>query len=106
MQLPKSDINTIISEITALLPDSHIFLFGSYAKGYQTDSSDLDICVISSSFPGRQISVIHKIRSAIADKITLPIDILLFQKDEFDKNSKLKPTIEYSIAKEGILLNA
>jgi hypothetical protein len=42
----------------------------------------------------------------VADKIILPLDILLFKSEEFQKNSLLRPTIEYTIAKEGVLLNA
>jgi hypothetical protein len=51
------------------------------------------------------MDVIHSIRDAIADKTNLPIDILLFSESEFSRNSKIKPTIEYAIAKEGVLLS-
>lgn len=32
------------------LPIMQVFLFGSYAKGHEKQGSDIDVCVISSSF--------------------------------------------------------
>jgi len=98
------ELNIIVREIGFLLPDARIFLFGSYATGKQTAGSDFDLCVVAPGFPARRMDVIHSIRDAIADKTTLPIDILLFSDDEFSINSKMKPAIEYAIARDGVLL--
>jgi predicted nucleotidyltransferase len=102
----QAQLNIIVREITAILPDSQVFLFGSYASGKQKKDSDLDICIVAQNYTARRIEVMHTIRDAVADKITLPLDILLFKSEEFQKNSLLRPTIEYTIAKEGVLLNA
>jgi predicted nucleotidyltransferase len=102
----QSQLNIIVKEISSMVPEAKIYLFGSYASGRQRKDSDLDICVVAKEYSARRIEVMHAIRNAVADKITLPLDILLFKQDEFRKNSLLRPTIEYSIAKEGMLLNA
>jgi predicted nucleotidyltransferase len=101
----QKDLNIIVHEINSLLPNARVFLFGSYAAGMQKADSDLDICVVSPEFPARRMDVLHSIRDAIADKTTLPLDILLFSSGEFERNSKMKPTIEYAIAQKGIQLN-
>jgi predicted nucleotidyltransferase len=102
----KADLDTIVGEINSLIPDSQIFLFGSYATGRQRLDSDLDLCVIAKDYTQRPIEMMHIIRDAIADKTKLPIDLLVFKTDEFEKNALLRPTIEYAIANEGVLLNA
>jgi predicted nucleotidyltransferase len=102
----QAQLNIIVREVTAMLPDSQIFLFGSYASGKQKKDSDLDICIVAKNYTARRVEVMHTSRDAVADKITLPLDILLFKSEEFQKNSLLRPTIEYTIVREGLLLNA
>ena len=102
----KNDLDKIVNEIITLLPGAKVILFGSYATGNPDKDSDLDICVVTDNFEGRRMDMMHAIRWTLSDKTSLPLDILLFRSDEFLENAKLKPTIEYAIAKEGIMLNA
>jgi predicted nucleotidyltransferase len=101
----KDELDTIAGEIGSLIPGSQIFLFGSYATGHQRPDSDIDLCIIAKEYTQRPIEILHTIRDAIADKTKLPIDLLIFKTDEFEKNALLRPTIEYAIANEGVLLN-
>jgi predicted nucleotidyltransferase len=102
----QTDLSNITAKIGGILPGARVFLFGSYATGKQKTDSDLDLCVIAPRFPMRRMEMIHAIRDAIVDQTSLPIDILLFSEDEFAKNSSMKPTIEYRVAREGVLLHA
>ena len=102
----KNDLEKIVNEIVTLLPGAKVILFGSYATGNLDKDSDLDLCVVADKFEVRRMDMMHTIRGAISRRTNLPLDILLFRSDEFLENSKLKPTIEYAIAKEGIVLNA
>ena len=102
----KNDLEKIVNEIAALLPGAQVILFGSYATGNPDKDSDLDLCIVAEKFEGRRMDMMHTIRGTISGKTHLPLDILLFRSDEFQENAQLKPTIEYVIAKEGILLNA
>ena len=102
----KNDLDKIVNEIVNLLPGAKVILFGSYATGNPDKNSDLDLCVVTDKFEGRRMDMMHAIRWTISGKTNLPLDILLFRSDEFLENAKLKPTIEYTIAKEGIMLNA
>ena len=47
-------MNRIVAEITSKLDIDAILLFGSYAKGEENDSSDIDIAVISSEFDAKK----------------------------------------------------
>jgi len=103
--LTQIELNRITREINTLLPGAQVFLFGSYATGKQTVGSDLDLCIVAAEFPLRRLDMMDCIRDAIVDKTKRPIDILLFSRSEFERNSRRKPTIEYVIAQEGVLLN-
>ena len=53
-----TDVLTIAKNYIAYLgqvgiPVSSAYLYGSYAKGQQRDASDIDICVVSPSFAGK-----------------------------------------------------
>jgi predicted nucleotidyltransferase len=102
----QTELKNIVSQITTLIPDAKVILFGSYAKGTQHDESDLDLCVIANTFTGRRINMMHAIRYAIYKKTSLPLDILVYTKDEFEKNSQVRSRLEYNIATEGMVLNA
>ena len=101
----KAELDGIAAAIAALLPGARVILFGSYARGEQRKWSDLDLCVIADSYPMRLIDMMNVIFRAVSDKTKLPIDLLLFHRENFERRSKLKPTIEYAIAKEGVVLN-
>ena len=47
------------------------YLFGSYAKGYATDISDIDLCVSSSLTGLRIIGLTEAIRNVLHKKIDL-----------------------------------
>lgn len=102
----RAELDAIVQGILPILPDARIMLFGSYATGNESEGSDLDICVIAKAFPMRRMDTIHALRDAVAHKTTLPLDILLYQTDEFEKNALLAPTFEYAISKEGVTLHA
>ena len=105
MSTIQNDLNAIVNEISLILPQAKVFLFGSYATGTQRDNSDIDLCVVVPELHDRPMEMMYTIRTAITDKTKLPIDILLFTNDEFERKSKMKPTIQYSIAQRGVLLN-
>ena len=101
----KDELNAIAREITTLLPGAEVILFGSYARGEQRKWSDLDLCVVADEYPMRLLDMSRTLSRAIFDKTELPFDLLLFHRQRFTERSAWKPTIEYTIAKEGVSLN-
>ena len=102
----KAELAAITREILNLLPGAQVILFGSYARGEQRKWSDLDICVVAEEYPVRLLDMMDIISGVISDKTRLPIDLLLFHRERFAHRATKKPTIEYVIAKEGVMLNA
>ena len=106
MDIPiQNDLDVIVNRINLLLPDAKVYLFGSYATGRQRDDSDIDLCVVAPKYHERRMQVLCSIRGAIRGATKLPVDILAFTDEEFERRSKLRPTIQYTIANEGVLLN-
>ena len=101
----QKDLDSIVREINNLLPEAKVYLFGSYASGTQQEDSDLDLCVVVPRLHDRRMEIVYNIRCAIDDLTKLPMDILLYTTDEFERNSRLRPTLQYTISQKGVLLN-
>ena len=103
-ELVKGQLETAKEIILSLLPVERIYLFGSYAWGAPHEESDLDLfIVVSDELPGRDIDAASKVRMAFENRVTMPADILVRWKRDFDQR-KMLPTLEYQIARSGILL--
>lgn len=82
------DIETLKSQIIEKLKPlnpTKIILFGSYAHGNPTESSDLDICIIRKSIDSKTETK-AQIRSALSD-IKIPKDILVETEEYFLSHS-------------------
>ena len=99
-------LREVATSIKSVFPESTVILFGSYARGEQSDDSDLDLCVLVPTLTDRRIEMIADAGSSIREGFPLPFDLLLFTYDEFEEYSKSKSRIQYVIKKEGVVLSA
>ena len=69
-------IDKIISIIVSLASPDQIILFGSYARGDNTEKSDIDLLIIKKSLKkGREIcGLIYK--AFLENEIGIPVDLL------------------------------
>lgn len=86
-------IKTIIENYFSVLKENNIsiktaYLFGSYAKGYNHEWSDIDIALISDLFEGVRIKDKDKIRR-ITLSVSSNLEILPFNPDEFSSDNPL-----------------
>lgn len=95
--------NAVIAILSSVNPRK-IYLFGSYADNTYTDESDLDLCIVTSLQGLRKIDVLRKIRKAMVQDVDMPIDLLVYDDDDFNERSILTTTMEHKIAQEGVLL--
>jgi len=79
-----------------------IFLFGSHASGKAARESDIDLCVITDLKNKRKIDLIREIRRELIDLISSPLDILVYNEDEFIERTRLRNTLEHKIMNDGI----
>lgn len=98
----KVQIDNIVREIKDSTNTDRIYLFGSYAYGNPNEDSDLDICVLTSDKNVRKIDMMRKIRKAISNVATMPVDLIVYYNEEFQERAKLDCTMEHKIALEGI----
>lgn len=103
--ITKKQINILADTIAKKFSTRKIFLFGSYAYGKPQFESDLDICIITDLGNKRKIELIRDIRREINLYFQIPIDILLYDNNEFNERSIHPATLEYKILKQGILIN-
>ena len=95
--------NAVIAIRNSVNPQK-IYLFGSHADNTYTDESDLDLCIVTSLQGLRKIDVLRKIRKAMVHDVDMPIDLLVYDDDDFNERSMLTTTMEHKIAQEGVLL--
>ena len=97
-------IDKIVPLIVSLVSPDQIMLFGSYARGDNTDKSDIDLLIIKKGLKKeREINNILY-RAFYENKINIPIDLISI---DYDKYNKLKNEIGFvykTIAKEGKLI--
>ncbi|HHU69574.1 MAG TPA: nucleotidyltransferase domain-containing protein [Thermoanaerobacterales bacterium] len=98
----KQEITNLTNKIIEVTPAKKIYLFGSFAYGEPDQDSDIDLCIITKDSSIRKRDLIKSIRKSISKVATMPVDILLFDEEEFSKRAKLCSTIEYKIANEGV----
>lgn len=98
----KLEIDNIVREINGSTNADKIYLFGSYAYGIPNEDSDIDLCIVTNDNEIRKIDIIRKIRRAISSVATMPVDIIVYYKDEFLERAKLDCTMEHKIAFEGV----
>ena len=80
-----------------------IFLFGSYANGNPGKNSDYDFYVVLKDETENPLLVMQKIYEYMCDTNYIPVDVLANYKSNFERRS-VQPTIERTIAREGVLL--
>ena len=103
MQLQiKNEISKLTDQINSVASISSIYLFGSFAYGTPDDDSDLDLCIVTREEDMRKRELIKIIRKSITQVATMPVDILVYYKDEFYDKAALESTIEYKIVSEGV----
>ena len=98
------EITAITEAIKSAIPVERIYLFGSYANGTSSESSDYDFFIL---IPDNGIKPLDAMREARYSLIPLnrktSIDILADYKSRFETRSELN-TLERKIAREGVVL--
>ena len=100
----QAELNKLKELIIRTVPVEQIYLFGSHAYGTPHKDSDLDLFVIlKDEVQLRDIEAAIKIRLAIAEHQSMPLDLLVIKKNRYLER-KAAPTLERKVAREGILI--
>lgn len=87
------EIKRIVSPIAARYGVERMYLFGSYARGEQTESSDVDLRIDRGSVRGLQMA---GLLLDLEDALSLPVDLLT--------TPAVKPAFLDRIRKDEVLL--
>ena len=98
-------LKEVAESIKTVHPDSTVILFGSFARGEQNEDSDLDICVLVPEITYRRLEMEVDAACSIRRGFPLPIDLLMYTYEEFEKYSKSRSRLQYTIKKEGVILD-
>jgi len=97
-------IDKIVSIIVSLIDPDQIVLFGSYARGENKETSDIDLLVLKRNLQNTKTLTDNLYMSFFDNKIKIPVDLLVL---DYDKYNNLKNEICYiykTISKEGKLI--
>ncbi len=86
---------------TENIPLKEVYLFGSHAYGTPDDESDVDLCIVSDLKGQRRIDVMIKARKALGTVTKEPIDIIVYEQDDFHKRAEFVANMEHTIKTEG-----
>jgi predicted nucleotidyltransferase len=90
MEIDVPFIDKIIPIIVSLASPDQIILFGSYARGDNTDKSDIDLLIVKKNLKnGRKISG-SIYRAFLENEIAVPVDLLTIDYDRYiELNNKI-----------------
>ena len=104
MDLNVPYLDEIISIIVSLIDPDQIVLFGSYARGENKNTSDIDLLVLKKNLQNTKIITDSIYMSFFDNKIKIPVDLIVL---DYDKYNNLKNEIGYiykTINREGRLI--
>lgn len=97
------EIEELKQEFIKNLAPLKIYLFGSFANGTNNENSDFDFYIIVNGSIEEISKITTKAYKAIRYIKKRPVDILISTEELFEKNRTF-PSIEYEVAKKGILI--
>jgi len=81
-------------DVKKVMPVEKAILFGSYAKGYATELSDVDICFFLRDYNGRQrVEVITELLGLGSKYPDIAFEPLVFESAEIQNNNPFVLTI-------------
>ena len=100
----QDQIGSIVQAMSVKFDAKKIILFGSQAYGQPDEDSDVDLCVIADTKGKRKIDILREIRRGMASQISAPLDMLIYDEEEFNERACLNSTLEHKILTDGIVI--
>ncbi len=107
--MTREQIEQVLPEIVRRLRDAlapeRIYLFGSCASGTPGKDSDVDILVV---VPESRLGFYQRATEAsrALDDVEVPIDVLVYTREEFDRDASRSASLGRTVLKKGKLVYA
>ena len=98
----EKEINHVVAQIIQKYKPDKIILFGSAARGQMNRDSDADFLIIKTETPYYGADRIREL-SRLIDR-NIPIDLLVYRPEEFEKRLQMGDPFLKAIVKEGKVL--
>ncbi len=92
-------MQALVRRIVAAANPTRVILFGSYARGDVTTSSDLDLMVIQRKVSDPYSEMI-RLHQAVGD-VGVGVDLLVYSEADYRRRSQVPGTVLYWARKEG-----
>lgn len=102
--IDKKVIEKIVKIISENYSPEKILLFGSYSNGTANEDSDLDLFIIKESNESRINRALEVKKIIRKNKITLPIDFLVFTPKEVESENYGSNSFVHEVINNGILV--
>lgn len=93
----------IVRRLSELYKPERIYLFGSVARKEQSPDSDYDFMVVVPDHTPAEVMNSPDLYKILGN-IDVPIDVLVYPRDDFDKQLHLRASLPSTIVREGLLL--
>jgi predicted nucleotidyltransferase len=94
----------VAERLRSELEPSTILLFGSAARGAETETSDIDLCLLFEEMPGRKLDVLRKARRLARPLYKGAMDVVAYSREEWLAYLAAGSSFEIGLEKEAISL--
>lgn len=101
INLPARYLERVVSSIVDTVPTEAVYVFGSYARGEESRSSDLDLYIVTKDDEEGRFARTSRVGRALL-WMGMPKDILLSSKERFASRRDDMAHIEYTVFREGV----
>jgi len=102
LMISQEQINEITRRIVQSSQPDKVILFGSYARGNPTESSDLDLLIIKDSDTPRYKRG-REIRKYLRG-LKIPVDLVVYTENEIHKWRNVKTAFITTVIESGVVL--
>lgn len=105
LSLPDALLSYIASGISSAIPTDSIYIFGSFARGEETPTSDIDIFVVTSDANERPLQYAAMAAKEVADGIIesgYDYDLLTRPRQSYESRKKKPTSIDGVVSREGV----
>lgn len=100
-----SELAKVVLRLVEDFQPERIYLFGSQARGDATDESDYDLLMVVPESNQRTVKRMAEARDSVSG-IKIPAEIIVFTKDQFERQASVVTSLSATVIREGRLLYA
>jgi predicted nucleotidyltransferase len=100
----KTELDNIVGALADTGIVSQVILFGSHAKGKESSSSDIDLCVLTPVEDKHPIDIMVDLKTKLYGVKTMPLDLIAYNQDVFWYHAGRPTTFEHEIAETGVTI--